>query len=58
MGRTMRYHSGDIPGYRALQMRLSGLDVSVVLLSNHDEADLEAVGRSLLPRVFADSDTA
>ena len=53
MGHSMRFHSGDIPGYRALQMRLSGLDVSVVLLSNHDEADLEAVGRNLLPRVLA-----
>lgn len=56
LGRTMRYHTGEIPGYRSLHMRLADLDATVALLSNRDEADLEAIGQGLLPLVFGGSD--
>ncbi len=48
-GRRARFHPGDNPGYRSLLVRLPDQDVTVVVLSNHDEGDPHAVLRLLLP---------
>ena len=54
-GRRSRLHTGDNPGFNTLQVRVPELDASIVVLSNQDETDTEAVGLHLLahlPEVF------
>jgi CubicO group peptidase (beta-lactamase class C family) len=60
LGHRMRYHSGDNPGFRTIQARLPDLDVSLVVLSNQDETDVEAVAFTLVehfPELFAAADS-
>lgn len=49
-GQRLRYHPGDNPGFRAMQARLPELDVSLIILSNQEETDVEAVALELLGR--------
>lgn len=51
LGHCMRYHSGDNPGFRTLQARLPDIDVSVVILSNQDETDIEAAALRVFTHV-------
>jgi CubicO group peptidase (beta-lactamase class C family) len=56
LGHRLRYHNGDNPGFRSLQVRLPELDVSMIALSNQDETSVEAVAFTLVerfPEVFA-----
>ncbi|WP_051451308.1 serine hydrolase domain-containing protein [Actinospica robiniae] len=48
LGHSVRYHPGDNPGFRALQVRVPDLDFSVVILSNQDETDIDAAGQRLI----------
>lgn len=47
-GHAARYHPGDNPGFRTLQVRVPDLDFSVVILSNQDETDIETAGQRLI----------
>ena len=53
LGHRVRYHPGDNPGFRALHVRLPDLDCSVVMLSNQDETDIEAIGQRLFTHLAA-----
>ena len=47
-GHRVRYHTGDNPGFRSIQVRVPDLDVSVVILSNRAETDIPQVGQAIL----------
>ncbi|MFD6550104.1 serine hydrolase domain-containing protein [Streptomyces sp. NPDC058398] len=50
-GHTARFHIGDNPGYRSFLGRLPDLDVTVVILCNNEESDLDDLLRQLLPAI-------
>lgn len=47
-GHRVRYHTGDNPGFRSLQVRCPDLDASVVVLSNQEETDVEQTSERVL----------
>jgi CubicO group peptidase (beta-lactamase class C family) len=47
-GHRVRYHTGDNPGFRTFQLRCPDLDLSVVILSNQEETEIEQVGLRIL----------
>jgi len=57
-GHPVRYHPGDTPGYRTLYAQLPGRGTTVVVLSNRDEADVEAIAAGLMPFISGASDQA
>jgi CubicO group peptidase (beta-lactamase class C family) len=48
-GRTAYLHTGDNPGYQSLAVWLPGAAACIVILSNDEAADTEALLRQLLP---------
>lgn len=48
-GHPARFHAGDNPGYQSFLAWLPGLDVTVVILCNNEEADLDELLRRLVP---------
>ena len=47
-------HPGDNPGYQSLAVWLPGREACVVILSNDEAADIEALLRQLIPVALAD----
>jgi CubicO group peptidase (beta-lactamase class C family) len=52
-GRRIHYHTGDIPGYRAMYAAVPGLDASIAVLSNRDETDAAGLAARLWASVLA-----
>jgi hypothetical protein len=47
-------HPGDNPSYQSLAVWLPGREACVVILSNDEAADIEALLRQLMPVALAD----
>jgi CubicO group peptidase (beta-lactamase class C family) len=47
-GRAVRFHFGDNPGFQTFQLRVPELDVDLVILSNHEETDVNDVCHKIL----------
>ena len=50
-GHTAYLHTGDNPGYQSLAVWLPGPAASIIILSNDETADIEALLRQLVPAV-------
>ena len=48
----MRFHTGDNPGYQSFLGWLPGLDVTVVILCNNEETNLDDLLRQLTPAMI------
>jgi len=50
-GQTAYAHTGDNPGYQSAAVWMPGPEVCIVILSNDEAADIEALLRQLVPAV-------
>ncbi len=55
-GHATYLHPGDIPGYQSLAAWLPGQAASVVILSNDEATDIDAVLRQLMPAALGDDE--
>ena len=46
-----RFHTGDNPGYQSFLAWLPAFDVTVAVLCNDEESDIDRLLRQLLPAV-------
>jgi len=56
LGHRAWFHPGDNPGYQSFLAHLPDLEVSVAVLCNHEESDLDGVLRQTVSTLASDAD--